>query len=121
MIRSEHMKSCLAALIRFMLFKGPGSLKNFFFNRRKCRRMKGLSIDTTHTPPLFSFYTTFKAKISRNIKLCILFINRKKGVGERWGNKLLICEVKGPQLTAWLVSTTLRRAFVLCKWSLKKT
>jgi hypothetical protein len=30
MILSEHMKSCLAALIRFMLFKGPGSLKNFF-------------------------------------------------------------------------------------------
>ncbi len=27
MIRSEHMKSCLAALIRFMLFKGPGSFK----------------------------------------------------------------------------------------------
>ena len=29
MIRSEHMKSCLAAKIRFMLFKGPGSLKIF--------------------------------------------------------------------------------------------
>ncbi len=27
MIRSEHMKSCLTAQIRFMLFKGPGSLK----------------------------------------------------------------------------------------------
>ncbi len=30
MIRSEHMKSCLAAQIRFMLFKGLGSFKNSF-------------------------------------------------------------------------------------------
>jgi hypothetical protein len=30
MIRSEHIKSCLAALIHFMLFKGPGSFKKFF-------------------------------------------------------------------------------------------
>ena len=30
MIRSEHMKSCLAAQIRFMLFKGLGSFKNLF-------------------------------------------------------------------------------------------
>jgi hypothetical protein len=27
---------------------------------RKCRGILGPSIDTTHTPPLFSFYTTFK-------------------------------------------------------------
>jgi hypothetical protein len=27
MIRSEHMKSCLADQIRFMLFKGLGSFK----------------------------------------------------------------------------------------------
>jgi hypothetical protein len=30
MIRSEHMKSCLAAQIRFKLFKGPGSFNKFF-------------------------------------------------------------------------------------------
>jgi hypothetical protein len=30
MIRSEHMKSCLAALIRFMLLKGQGPLKKIF-------------------------------------------------------------------------------------------
>jgi hypothetical protein len=30
MIRSEHMKSCLTAQIRFLLFKGPGSFKIFF-------------------------------------------------------------------------------------------
>jgi hypothetical protein len=61
MIRSEHIKCCLAALIHFMLFKGLGSFKKIFLNRRKWRRMKGLSIDTTYTPPLFSFYTTFKS------------------------------------------------------------
>jgi hypothetical protein len=59
MIRSEHMKSCLAAQIGFMLFKGPGSFK-FFLNMRKFRVFKGLSIDTTHTPPPISFYTTFR-------------------------------------------------------------
>jgi hypothetical protein len=62
MIWSEHMKSCLAAQIRVMLFKGPGSLI-FFLNMRKFRVFKGLSIDTTHTPPPFSFYTTFKTSI----------------------------------------------------------
>ena len=30
MIRSEHMKSCITAQIRFLLFKGPGSFKKFF-------------------------------------------------------------------------------------------
>ncbi len=30
MIRSEHMRSCLADQIRFMLFKGPGSFKKKF-------------------------------------------------------------------------------------------
>jgi hypothetical protein len=30
MIRSVHMNSCLAAQIRFMLFKGPGSFKKNF-------------------------------------------------------------------------------------------
>jgi hypothetical protein len=30
MIRSEHMKSCFAAQIHIMLFKGPGSFKTNF-------------------------------------------------------------------------------------------
>jgi hypothetical protein len=30
MIRSENMKSCLVAQIRFMLFKEPGSFKKTF-------------------------------------------------------------------------------------------
>ncbi len=38
--------------------KGLCPLKKIF-NRRKCWRIKGLSIGTTHTPPPFSFYTTF--------------------------------------------------------------
>ncbi len=39
----------------FLLFKGPGSLKK---KMRKCRVNKGLSINTTHTLPSFSFYCT---------------------------------------------------------------
>ncbi len=62
MIQSEHMKSCLAAQIRIMLFKGPGSFKIFFFNRRKRWRIKGLSIDTTYTPFLFILHYLFKSK-----------------------------------------------------------
>jgi hypothetical protein len=45
--------------MRFLLFKGPGSFKK----SKKFAEMWGIygpSIDTTHTPPLFSFYTTFK-------------------------------------------------------------
>jgi hypothetical protein len=55
MIRAEHMKSCLAAQIRFMLFKGPGSFKKIFkiggnFDELKAYRLKPL------TPPfLFHF------------------------------------------------------------------
>jgi hypothetical protein len=30
MIRSVHMNNCLAAQIRFLLFKGPGSFKTIF-------------------------------------------------------------------------------------------
>jgi len=30
MIRSVHINSCLAAQIRFLLFKGPGSFKTIF-------------------------------------------------------------------------------------------
>ncbi len=30
MIQSGHMKSCLAAQKRFLLFKGPGSFKKIF-------------------------------------------------------------------------------------------
>ncbi len=42
----------------FCYLKGRGPLKTVK-NLRKCRRILGPLIDTTHTPPLFSFYTTF--------------------------------------------------------------
>ncbi len=43
----------------FCYLKGRGPLKKIKA-LRECRVIKGPSIDTTHTPPLFSFYTTFK-------------------------------------------------------------
>jgi hypothetical protein len=39
---------------------GPWRNEKKVINLRECTVMKGPSIDTTHTPPLFSFYTTFK-------------------------------------------------------------
>ena len=56
MIRSEHMRSCLAAQIRFMLFKGPGSFKNCFkiggnVDELKAHRLIPL------TPPIFFHFT----------------------------------------------------------------
>jgi hypothetical protein len=50
MIQSLHMKKCVSRSKTFLLFKGPQSFKKNF-NRRKCRGIKGLSIDTTHNPP----------------------------------------------------------------------
>jgi hypothetical protein len=56
MIRSEHMKSCLAAQICFMLFKGPGSFKKNFkiggnVDELKAHRLIPL------TSPLFFHFT----------------------------------------------------------------
>ncbi len=50
LIQSGSILSCLEAEKSFLLFRGPGM--------RKCRRSKGLSIDTIHNPPpplLFHF------------------------------------------------------------------
>jgi hypothetical protein len=69
------MKSCLTAQIRFLLFKGPGSFKKFFLNLRKCGVIEGLSIDTTHTPPLFSFYTTFNVPLMKMREVIFLRAN----------------------------------------------
>jgi hypothetical protein len=61
MIRSEHMKSCLATQIRFMLFKGPGSLKTIFKIGGNVDELKAYRLITLTPPPHpFSFYTTFK-------------------------------------------------------------
>ena len=56
MIRSVHMNSCLAAQIRFMLFKGPGSFKNLFKIGGNVDELKAYRlIQLTH--PLFFHFT----------------------------------------------------------------
>jgi hypothetical protein len=60
MIRSEHMKSCLAAQIRFMLFKGPGSFKNFFKISGNVDELKAYRlIPFTPPPPLLFHFTLY--------------------------------------------------------------
>ncbi len=64
MIRLEHMKSCLAAQIRFMLFKGPGSFKKFFkiggnVDELKAYRLMPLT-------PLLLFHFTLPLNISED-------------------------------------------------------
>ncbi len=56
MIRSEHMKSCLTAQIRFMLFKGPGSFKKFLKIGGNVDELKGYRLIPL-TPPLFFHFT----------------------------------------------------------------
>ena len=56
MIRSEHMKRCLTAQIRFMLFKGPGSFKTFFKICGNVDELKGYRLIPL-TPPLFFHFT----------------------------------------------------------------
>jgi hypothetical protein len=56
MIRSEHMKSCLAAQIRFMLFKGPGSFKHFFKICENLEYLKAYRLIPL-TPPLRFHFT----------------------------------------------------------------
>ncbi len=56
MIRSEHMKSCLAAQIRFMLFKGPGSFKIFFEICGNLEYLKAYRLIPL-TPPLRFHFT----------------------------------------------------------------
>jgi hypothetical protein len=56
MIRSEHMKSCLTAQIRFMLFKGPGSFKTNFKIGGNVDELKSYRLIPL-TPPLFFHFT----------------------------------------------------------------
>ena len=56
MIRSEHMKSCLAALIRFMLFKGPGFFKKKISIGGNVDELKAYRLIPL-TPPLFFHFT----------------------------------------------------------------
>jgi hypothetical protein len=66
MIRSEHMKSCLTAQLRFMLFKGPGSFKKKFLIGGNVDELKGYRLIPL-TPPLF-FHFTLPLKIVKRYK-----------------------------------------------------
>jgi hypothetical protein len=55
MIRSEHMKNCLAAQIRFMLFKGPGSFKQNFKIGGNVDELKAYRLMPLTYPLLFHF------------------------------------------------------------------
>ncbi len=59
MIRSEHMTSCLAAQIGFMLFKGPGSFKQFFKIGGNVEYLKTYRLIPLIPLPPLSFYSTF--------------------------------------------------------------
>ncbi len=59
MIRSVHMISCIAAQIRFLLLKGPGSFKTIFKIGGNVDEFKDYRLIPFIPPPPFSFYTTF--------------------------------------------------------------
>jgi hypothetical protein len=81
MIRSEHMKSCLTAQIRFMLFKGPGSFKKKFKIGGNVDELKGYRLIPL-TPPLF-FHFTLPLNKYRNT------VRKGEGIEERGVTKLL--------------------------------
>jgi hypothetical protein len=56
MIRSEHIKSCLAAQKRFMLFKGPGSITQIFKISGNVVDLKAYRLIPL-TPPLPGHFT----------------------------------------------------------------
>jgi hypothetical protein len=55
MIRSEHIKSCLTAQTRFMLFKGPGSFKINFKIGGNVDELKAYLLIPLTPPLLFHF------------------------------------------------------------------
>jgi hypothetical protein len=55
MIRSVHINSCLAAQIRFLLFKGPGSFKTFFKIVGNVDELKAYRLIPLTPPLLFHF------------------------------------------------------------------
>ncbi len=78
MIRSEHMKSCLDAQIRFMLFKGPGSFKKKFKIGGNLEYLKAYRLIPL-TPPLLFHFT---------LPLMFLLEPKERG-GKRLGPLLL--------------------------------
>ncbi len=63
MIRSVHMISCLAAQIRFLLLKGPGSFKTVFKIGGNVDEFKAYRL-IPFTPPLL-FHFTLPLKFKR--------------------------------------------------------
>jgi hypothetical protein len=53
MIRSEHIKNCLTAQTRFMLFKGPGSFKINFKIGGNVDELKAYRLIPLTPPPSF--------------------------------------------------------------------
>ncbi len=60
MIRSEHMKSCLAAKICFLLSKGPGSFDNFLKIGGNVDELKACQLIPLTPPLLFHFILPLK-------------------------------------------------------------
>jgi hypothetical protein len=69
------MKSCLAAQIRFMLFKGQGSFKNFFLIARNVEELKAYRL--IPLTPLLLFHFTLHLRHTNFwivfYKICILW------------------------------------------------
>jgi hypothetical protein len=55
MIQSEHMKSCLPAQKRFLMFKGPGSFKKIFKIGGNVDELKAYRLIPLTPPLLFHF------------------------------------------------------------------
>jgi hypothetical protein len=73
MIRSEHIKSCLTAQTRFMLFKGPGSFKINFKIGGNVDELKAYRlIPLTPPPPPFEC-VTFSGKRKKGELHSLLF------------------------------------------------
>jgi hypothetical protein len=73
MIRSEHMKSCLPAQIRFMLFKGPGSFKKKFKIDGNVDELKTYRLIPLTPPLLFHFTLPLKRRINTGYLLSTFF------------------------------------------------
>jgi hypothetical protein len=57
MIRSVHMTSCLAAQIRFLLLKGPGSFKTIIKIGENVDELKAYRLIPFTPPPLLFHFT----------------------------------------------------------------
>jgi hypothetical protein len=57
MIRSVHINSCLAAQIRFLLFKGPGSFKTILKIGGNVDELEAYRLIPLTPPPLLFHFT----------------------------------------------------------------